>query len=140
MNRFARLVKAGHTSLQHAGLRHARGCRSRHGALATLSKSIAFHDESLRQDPVDNWRPALNPYGQRLSTQTVGIVGLGRIRTAAALRLKAFDMDVQFFDPFKPNGYELALGIKRVDSLETLMATSDIVTLHCRCLGDTSLD
>ena len=98
--------------------------------LLTLSKSIAFHDESLRQDPVGNWRPALNPYGQRLSTQTVGIVGLGRIGTAAALRLKAFDMDVQFFDPFKPNGYELALGIKRVDSLETLMATSDIVTLH----------
>ena len=98
--------------------------------LLTLSKSIAFHDESLRQDPVGNWRPALNPYGQRLSTQTVGIVGLGRIGTAAALRLKAFDMDVQFFDPFKPNGYELALGIKRVDSLEALMATSDIVTLH----------
>ena len=98
--------------------------------MLTLTKSIAFHDEALREDPVANWRPALNPYGQRLSTQTVGIVGLGRIGTAAALRLKAFDMNVQFFDPHKPNGYELALGIERKDSLEELMATSDIVTLH----------
>ncbi len=105
--------------------------------MLTLSKSIAFHDEALRADPVGNWRPALNPFGQRLSTQTVGIVGLGRIGTAAALRLKAFDMNVQFFDPHKPNGYELALGIKRKDSLEELMATSDIVTLHLPLSDDT---
>ena len=70
--------------------------------LLTLSKSIAFHDESLRQDPVGNWRPALNPYGQRLSTQTVGIVGLGRIGTAAALRLKAFDMDCLLYTSPSP--------------------------------------
>jgi len=105
--------------------------------MLTLSKSIAFHDEALRADPVGNWRPALNPFGQRLSTQTVGIVGLGRIGTAAALRLKAFDMNVQFFDPYKPNGYELALGIERKDSLEELMATSDIVTLHLPLSDDT---
>ena len=105
--------------------------------LLTLTKSIAFHDQALRENPVENWRPALNPFGQRLSTQTVGIVGLGRIGTAAALRLKAFDMNVQFFDPYKPNGYELALGIQRRDSLEDLMATSDIVTLHLPLSDDT---
>ena len=98
--------------------------------MLTLTKSIAFHDESLRADPVGNWRPALNPYGRRLSACTFGVVGLGRIGTTAALRAKAFDMDVAFFDPYLPNGIELALGIRRVRSLEELMGESDIVSVH----------
>ncbi|MFU8816832.1 MAG: C-terminal binding protein [Pseudomonadales bacterium] len=98
--------------------------------MLTLTKSIAFHDQSLRQDPRGNWRPALNPFGQRLADCTFGIVGLGRIGTAAALRAKAFDMDVVFYDPYKPNGSELALGIRRADSLEDLLAQADIVSIH----------
>ncbi len=98
--------------------------------MLTLTKGIAFHNEQLRASPVQNWRPALNPFGQRMANCTVGIVGLGRIGTAAALRLKAFDMDVVFFDPYKPNGADIALGIRRADSLEELFAQSDIVTLH----------
>ncbi|MGB2330742.1 MAG: NAD(P)-dependent oxidoreductase, partial [Pseudomonadales bacterium] len=98
--------------------------------MLTLTKSIAFHDQSLRADPQKNWRPALNPFGQRLADYTVGIVGLGRIGTAAALRLKAFDTKVLFYDPFKPNGADLALGIGRVDSLELLFNQCDIITLH----------
>lgn len=98
--------------------------------MLTLTKSIAFHDEALRQDPRGNWRPALNPFGQRLADCTFGIVGLGRIGTAAALRAKAFDMDVVFYDPHKPNGSELALGIRRADSLADLFGQSDIVSVH----------
>ena len=98
--------------------------------MLTLTKSIAFHDESLRADLASNWRPALNPYGRRLSACTFGVVGLGRIGTAAARRAKAFDMDVVFYDPFQPSGYELALGVRRVDSLAELMAQSDIVSIH----------
>lgn len=98
--------------------------------MLTLTKSIAFHDESLRADPKANWRPALNPYGRRLSDCTFGVVGIGRIGTAAARRAKAFDMDVVFFDPFQPSGYELALGVRRADSLAALMGQCDIVSIH----------
>jgi phosphoglycerate dehydrogenase-like enzyme len=98
--------------------------------MLTLTKSIAFHDESLRADPRANWRPALNPYGQRLSDCTFGVVGLGRIGTAAALRAKAFDMDVVFFDPYLSSGVELSLGIRRADSLEELMGQSHVVSVH----------
>jgi len=96
----------------------------------TLAKSIAFHDESLRADPRGNWRPALNPFGRRLADCIFGVVGCGRIGTAAALRAKAFDMDVVFHDPYQPNGYELALGIRRADTLAELMGQCDIVTIH----------
>jgi lactate dehydrogenase-like 2-hydroxyacid dehydrogenase len=98
--------------------------------MLTLTKSIAFHDELLREQPVKNWRPALNPFGQRLADCTMGVVGLGRIGTAAALRSKAFDMDVVFYDPYKPNGSDIAMGIRRADSLEELFGQCDIVTIH----------
>jgi lactate dehydrogenase-like 2-hydroxyacid dehydrogenase len=98
--------------------------------MLSLMKSIAFHDERLREDPRGNWMPALNPFGKRLSICTFGIVGLGRIGTATALRAKAFGMNVVFYDPYKPNGSDLALGIKRADSLAELFAQSDVVSLH----------
>ena len=98
--------------------------------MMTLVKSIAFHDEELRADPIGNWRPALNPYGRRLSACTFGVIGLGRIGTAAMRRAQAFDMDCLFFDPYQPSGVELALGVRRVDTLEELMAESDVVSIH----------
>jgi phosphoglycerate dehydrogenase-like enzyme len=98
--------------------------------MMTLVKSIAFHDEALRQDPLKNWRPALNPYGRRLSDCTFGVVGLGRIGTATIRRAQAFDMDCVFYDPYKPNGVELALGVRRVDTLAELMGQCDVVSIH----------
>ena len=98
--------------------------------MLTLTKSIAFHDERLRSEPVKNWMPALNPFGQRLANCTLGIVGLGRIGSAVALRAKAFDLDVVFYDPYKSNGYDLTLGIRRANSLEELFGQSDIVSIH----------
>ncbi len=98
--------------------------------MLTLVKGIAFHSFALKQEPVKNWRPALNPYGRRLSACTFGVVGLGRIGSATALRAKAFGMKVCFYDPYLPNGWDLALGLKRIDSLEALLAESDVVSLH----------
>ncbi len=105
--------------------------------MLTLTKSIAYHDEELRADPRANWRPAHNPYGRRLSACTFGVVGIGRIGTAAARRAKAFDMDVVFHDPYQPNGYELALGIRRADTLAELMGQCDIVSIHVPLNADT---
>lgn len=98
--------------------------------MLTLTKSIAFHDESLRAEPLKNWRPALNPFGQRLSDCTFGVVGLGRIGTAVALRAKAFDMDVVFHDPYQPSGVELSLGIRRADTLAELLGQCHVVSVH----------
>ena len=98
--------------------------------MMTLTKSIAFHDEALREDPITNWRPALNPFGKRMADCTFGVVGLGRIGITAMRRAKAFDMDCVFYDPYQPSGLELALGVRRVDTLHELMAQSDVVSIH----------
>lgn len=98
--------------------------------LLSLMKGITFHTRELKQDPRGLWRPALNPYGKRLSACTCGIVGLGRIGTAAALRAKAFGMDVVVYDPYISNGSELAVGVRRVHSLTELFAQCDVVSIH----------
>ena len=105
--------------------------------MMTLAKSIAFHDQSLREDLKANWRPAFNPFGRRLSVCTFGVVGAGRIGTAAMRRAAAFDMDVVFHDPGQPNGYELALGLRRADSLAELMGQCDFVSIHVPLIATT---
>jgi phosphoglycerate dehydrogenase-like enzyme len=67
----------------------------------------------------------------RIRGSVLGIVGLGRIGTAVALRAKAFGFDVLFFDPFLPDGVEKALGIRRANSLAELLKESKIVSLNC---------
>jgi D-3-phosphoglycerate dehydrogenase/C-terminal binding protein len=66
----------------------------------------------------------------RITGKTLGLVGLGRIGTATAVRAKAFGMNVAFYDPYKPQGWDKALGIARFHSLNELAAASDIVSLH----------
>jgi lactate dehydrogenase-like 2-hydroxyacid dehydrogenase len=105
--------------------------------MLTFMKSIHFHTERLRDDPRGNWRPALNPFGRRLSACTFGIVGLGRIGTAAALRARAFNMKVVYYDPYVPNGMDLALGVGRIDTLHGLFAQCDVVSLHVPLCAET---
>jgi lactate dehydrogenase-like 2-hydroxyacid dehydrogenase len=105
--------------------------------MLSLMKGITFHTRELKQDLRGNWRPALNPFGKRLSVCTFGVVGLGRIGTAAALRAKAFGMDVVFYDPYVPNGSDLAIGVRRVHSLAELFSQSDVVSLHAPLAPDT---
>ena len=66
--------------------------------------------------------------GMTLHEKTVGIVGMGKIGLAAAKIMNGFGCRVLGFDPVAPP--EFATLGKMVD-LDTLLARSDIVTLHC---------
>jgi lactate dehydrogenase-like 2-hydroxyacid dehydrogenase len=105
--------------------------------LLSLMKGITFHTRELKRDPKGLWRPALNPFGKRLSACTFGVVGLGRIGTATTLRAKAFGMDCVVYDPYITNGSELALGVRRVHSLTELFGQCDVVSLHAPLSDET---
>lgn len=67
----------------------------------------------------------------RIRGDTLGIVGLGRIGSAVALRAKAFGFTVIFYDPYLQDGMEKSFGLERVYTLQDLLYKSDCVSLHC---------
>ena len=74
--------------------------------------------------------------GVELAEKTLGIVGLGRIGGLVAARARAFDMEIIAFDPYVAPERAAGMGIELVD-LETLIGTSDFVTLHLARTPDT---
>lgn len=75
------------------------------------------------------------PYVRRVRGSTLGLVGLGRIGSAVAARAKACGFDVVFFDPYREDGADKALGIARAATLDELLAASDCVSLHANCVS-----
>lgn len=74
---------------------------------------------------------------RRLRALQFGIVGLGAIGTATALRAKALGFRVVFHDPYLPRGTRKALGIERAASLDDLLQDSDVVSVHCPLTKET---
>ena len=93
-------------------------------------RGLFLHHELQRHTPPAPWKSIFNPLIRRMDVQTFGIIGLGRIGTAAALRARAFGFKVVFYDPFRPNGADRALGIGRAKTLEELLRQSDVLSLH----------
>lgn len=98
--------------------------------MLALRRGLLLHHERRRRDPPAPWHWIEHPLLRRASVQTFGIVGLGRIGSAVALRAKAFGFRVFAYDPYRPNGVELALGIDRAERLEDLLRASDVLSLH----------
>jgi D-3-phosphoglycerate dehydrogenase len=73
----------------------------------------------------------------RLRGRTLGILGCGRIGSAMALRAKTLGMRVLFFDPYKPDGLEKALGVERCHRLEDVLARAEFLSLHCPLSSET---
>ncbi len=102
-----------------------------------LRRGLLLHHEWQRRDPPAPWRAVFDPLIRRSSVQTFGIVGLGRIGTAVALRAKALGFRVVFFDPYQPNGAELAVGVERASTLEELLRRTDTLSIHAPLTPET---
>ncbi len=83
------------------------------------------------------WAVIDTPLVARLRDATFGILGLGRIGTAAALRAKAFGWKVIFYDPYVANGFDKAIGIERVRDIKELFRRSNCLSIHCSCTRET---
>lgn len=96
----------------------------------SLRRGLLLHHDAQRANPAAPWRTIEDPLLRRSSVQTFGIVGMGRIATAVALRAKAFGFRVVFFDPYLPNGVELGLGVERAATLPELLRQTDTLSVH----------
>lgn len=95
-----------------------------------LTRGITAYNDILRKDGAAGWDFLRAPTVRRVAGLVFGVIGLGRIGTATALRAKALGMDVVFYDPYRPSGTELALGLRRVDELDELLKRADILSMH----------
>ena len=106
------------------------------GMAVSMIRGAAFLNSRLRASH-GPWSPTQAAPLQRIRGSVFAIIGLGRIGTAAALRAKALGMDVCFYDPYKPDGYAKALGIRRVESLEETLGQAFTLSIHCPLTDET---
>lgn len=97
--------------------------------LAALRKVVAA-DRSVRAGEwsVDHFRPI-----HRLSTLKVGLVGYGRIGRKIAAPLEALGAEIIAHDPYLTPGPDLP----PLMSLEDLLATADVASLHLPLTAET---
>ncbi len=101
--------------------------------IMALSKDLPRQDALIRDGIWDK-----NQYhGRELRGQTLGIVGFGFIGQTLAKMAGAIGMAVIAFDPHTPESAFVS-GIRREIDLDTLLASSDIVSLHCPLTPETN--
>ncbi len=96
------------------------------GCVIGLLRHIPQADASMH---AGRWeRGAL--MGSELRGKTLGIIGLGRIGSAVALRARAFGMTVVAFDPYIPADRFEAMHVRRAETLEALLPEAQLCTVH----------
>ena len=96
--------------------------------LAVYRKLVAFHQNVAAGSWHRGIPRTVDIY--EIEGKTVGIVGLGNIGQQVTRRIKAFDARVIYYDLFRRSGAEEErLGVEYLP-LNTLLETSDIVSLH----------
>ncbi len=92
--------------------------------LLALARQIPKADSQLHAGV---WNRQLK--GLEIRNKTLGIIGLGRVGTEVAQLAKGLRMSVIAYDPVISEARADRLGVQLVE-LETLLATSDFITVH----------
>jgi lactate dehydrogenase-like 2-hydroxyacid dehydrogenase len=89
-------------------------------------------ERQLRSFQWSGWRPT-HLMGQGLTGKTLGLVGFGRIAQATARRAhQAFGMRIVYFSRRRVSTeIEQPLQARYMDSLDDMLATVDVLSLHC---------
>ncbi len=68
-------------------------------------------------------------YGRELYRKTIGVVGLGKVGSRVAARLRAFETELLVYDPYIGEARAKEVGARLVD-LDTLIREADVITVH----------
>lgn len=103
--------------------------------LLATARQLVIAAEAVKAGEWQTWQP-MGFTGPDLYGSTVGIVGLGRIGLAVARRLAGFNVQLLYHNRKPSPLAAVDVGAAYVD-LETLLAESDFVTLHCPLTPET---
>ncbi len=68
--------------------------------------------------------------GNELNKKIVGIIGLGRIGSIVASRLKGCNMKVVAYDPYITDEKFKKVGVEKCETLDLLLRQADLITIH----------
>lgn len=115
---------------------NARGSNANAVAELTVGLSLALLRQVPRLDRVVRQGVWDRFMGQELRARTVGLVGFGDIPRRVARKLSGFEVRIIAYDKFPDRDAADELGVELV-SFETLLASSDLVSLHLPSLPET---
>lgn len=91
----------------------------------------------VRSGKWTGWAPS-GMLGRKLGGKTLGIVGMGRIGQAVAHRARAFGLEIVYHNRKRlPEALERMFSARFERDLDALIASADILTLHCPLTDDT---
>src|SRR6266851_3098327 len=94
------------------------------GMLLALVRKIPAAHGSLKQLEWDR-----GIYGSELYRKTAGVLGLGKVGSRVAARLRAFDMEILVYDPFIPESRARDLGVRLTDLQTVLIGARELAAL-----------
>lgn len=97
--------------------------------LLGAARRAAEGDALVRSGAWTNWSPSFM-VGHQVSGKRIGIVGMGKVGQVMARRARGFDMQVHYHNRQRLSSDKEA-GAVYHDSLESLLAVSDFLSLHC---------
>ena len=99
--------------------------------IIAVPRRLGEGEKLVRSGTWSGWSPS-GMLGHRLGGKQLGIVGMGRIGQAVALRAAAFGLNVAYHNRHRlPESVERATRATWFDSLDDLLAASDIVSINC---------
>ncbi len=93
-------------------------------------------DRLVRTGAWNVWSPSFM-VGKQVSGARLGIIGMGRVGRAFAAKARGFGMDISSYNRTRLSP-ELEQGAKFCDSIESLLAVSDFLSLHCPATPETT--
>jgi len=102
------------------------------GMTLGLLRMIPKGDSTMRQGLYDH----TSFKGQELWKKTLGLIGVGAIGRAVAIRARGFKMRILGYDPYWPAEIADMLDIKRVKNWEDMLPEADVLSLHCNLTKD----
>ena len=99
--------------------------------IIAVPRRLAEGEKLLRSGQWKGWSPS-GMLGHRIGGKTLGIIGMGRIGQAVALRAAPFGLSIHYHNRHRlPESVERATRATWVESLDELLSTSDFVSINC---------
>lgn len=97
--------------------------------LMNIIRGVSIYDFECRNYS-GSWQENTIKRLHRTTSLSLGVIGAGRIGTALIRKACATGINISFYDPYLPSGYEKSIGVSRYYDLYDMLSQVDIISIH----------